>query len=130
MNFRQKFVMGLALSALAAGAFAADPLHPSYKGPTWHDEMVRDFKSMDTNKDGNVDMGEWQAHRNPLHPEYAKDHAKPGTPRLTEQELDSIWKSLSNGNKIVTMEEWVNHRNPLHPQYEAKHPLPGQPQSN
>ena len=130
MSIRKGFVAIVAVSSLTlAGAFAADPLHPSYKGATWKGDMARDFKAMDANADKKVDMAEWQAHKNPLHPEYAKDHAKPGQLRLSAQEMDEVWKKISDGG-VVSMGEWVSHRNPLHPQYEAKHPLPGEKQTN
>lgn len=87
--------------------------------------MTRDFKVMDTNRDGKVDMAEWQAHTNPLHPEFAKKHAKPGTPRLTSQELDSVWQATAGSHDVVTMSEFVAHSNPLHPQYERDHAKPG-----
>ena len=104
---------------------ADNPLHPSYRTTTWKKDMTRDFKVMDTNRDGKVDMAEWQAHTNPLHPEFAKDHAKPGTPRISEQELESVWQATAGSDNVVTMSEYIAHSNPLHPEYERNHAKPG-----
>lgn len=132
VNHRAKFSVIAALTVLtlsgidASTAIAADsPLHPSYRPYTWRKDMTRDFKVMDTNRDGKVDMAEWQAHTNPLHPEFAKNHAKPGTPRLSKQELASVWQATAGSDDIVTIGEYVAHSNPLHPRYERDHAKPG-----
>jgi hypothetical protein len=114
------------VSAASSIAIAAgNPLQPSYRAYSWKTDMTRDFKVMDTNRDGKVDMAEWQAHTNPLHPEFAKKHVKPGTPRLTKQEMDVVWQATSGSNNFVTMSEFVSHSNPLHPMYERNHAKPG-----
>jgi EF hand len=132
MNYRLTLratsaVLCLALAGFAStSATAADnPLHPSYRHSSWKTDMTRDFKVMDTNRDGKVDMAEWQAHTNPLHPEFAKNHAKPGTPQISAQELESVWQATAGSDNIVTMSEYVAHSNPLHPDYERNHAKPG-----
>jgi EF hand len=75
------FLIVFGVFTLGADA-AENPLTPSYRTSTWRKDMTHDFKVMDTNRDGKVDMAEWQAHTNPLHPEYAKSHAKPDRRRL------------------------------------------------
>jgi hypothetical protein len=108
-----------------SGMPAENPLHPTYRTSTWRKDMTRDFKVMDTTRDGKVDMAEWQSHTNPLHPEYAKNHAKPDRRKLSKQEMDSVWQALAGSDNVVTMDEFLAHSNPLHPQYERNHAKPG-----
>jgi predicted DsbA family dithiol-disulfide isomerase len=133
-------IKAVVLRAAAVGLFAVfvlspamaaekNPLHPSYEGKHYKEEMQRDFKAMDTNKDGMVSFEEWQAHTNPLHPEFARNHAKPGTPRLSKQEFDEVWQATANSKNVVTEEEYMSHSNPLHPEYERYHAKPGTPKN-
>ena len=132
MNYRISLhattaILCFALSGAATTSVnAADnPLNPSYSHSHWKENMTRDFKAMDTNRDGKVDMAEWQAHTNPLSPEFAKNHAKPGTPRINAQELDTIWQATAGSDNVVTLSEYIAHSNPLHPDYERDHAKPG-----
>ena len=104
---------------------AENPLAPSYRTSTWRKDMTHDFKVMDTNRDGKVDMAEWQAHTNPLHPEYSKNHAKPYRRRLKQQEMDTVWRATAGMDNVIAMDEFVAHSNPLHPQFERNHAKPG-----
>jgi hypothetical protein len=128
-NTDHRIAAGL-LSALAglcifAAIAANNPLDPLYKAATWKKDMTRDFKVMDTNRDGKVDLAEWQAHTNPLHPEYAKHHAPPGARRISKQEMDAVWQATAGSDNLVTIDEYVAHSNPLHPQFERDHAKPG-----
>ncbi len=115
------FCAAVSYSALAA----ENPLTPSYRTSTWRKDMTHDFKIMDTNRDGKVEMAEWQAHTNPLHPEYAKNHTKPDRRRLKPQEMDTVWRATAGVDNIISMDEYVAHSNPLHPQFERNHAKPG-----
>jgi hypothetical protein len=113
-------------AASSFGVLAAEnPLTPSYRTSTWRKDMTHDFKVMDINRDGKVDMAEWQAHTNPLHPEYAKNHAKPDRRRLKQQEMDTVWRATAGVDNVISIDEYVAHSNPLHPQFERNHAKPG-----
>ena len=113
-------------AVVTLGADTTDnALSSSYRNSTWKKDMTHDFKVMDTSRDRKVDMAEWQAHTNPLHPEYAKNHVKPDRLRLTRQEMDSVWHVTAGVDNMITMDEFLAHSNPLHPQFERNHAKPG-----
>ena len=110
------FIVLFALVSIGVAA-ADNRLTPSYRTATWRKDMTHDFKVMDTNRDGKVDMAEWQSHTNPLHPEFARNHVKPDRRRLTRQEMDSVWHATAGLDNLITMDEYVADSNPMHPQF-------------